>query len=202
MLIIFCFTSAHFSLETWAEGVYERPPCFHSHVGGGCEWGPTKVSYSGLRSRHEPEADWPIFTEGCWGDLIIMIGKVNVMQDSAFYSLMVIVYGFVRVAWNEKHQCKYFPYFFSYDVTSLFSPSSLPMFATQAFPGFVSYLEKLAGAIHPLLDAPPVDIPGVTTGSLGKRMAAAKTLMPIVKCGVLTDACLGTNFKLNSDFRL
>uniref|UniRef100_A0A667Y5U0 Pyridine nucleotide-disulfide oxidoreductase domain-containing protein 2 n=1 Tax=Myripristis murdjan TaxID=586833 RepID=A0A667Y5U0_9TELE len=55
----------------------------------------------------------------------------------------------------------------------------------KAFPEFVTHLEKLAGAIHPLLDAPPVDIPGVTAGSLRKRLSAAKTLMPIVRCGVL-----------------
>ncbi|XP_034408079.1 pyridine nucleotide-disulfide oxidoreductase domain-containing protein 2 [Cyclopterus lumpus] len=54
----------------------------------------------------------------------------------------------------------------------------------KAFPDFNAYLEKLAGAIHPLLDAPPVDIPGLTSGSPMKRLAAAKTLMPIVKCGL------------------
>ncbi|KAK9541563.1 hypothetical protein VZT92_001596 [Zoarces viviparus] len=54
----------------------------------------------------------------------------------------------------------------------------------KAFPEFNAYLEKLAGAIHPLLDAPPVDIPGITSGSPMKRLAAAKTLMPIVKCGL------------------
>ncbi|XP_044228458.1 pyridine nucleotide-disulfide oxidoreductase domain-containing protein 2 isoform X2 [Thunnus albacares] len=54
----------------------------------------------------------------------------------------------------------------------------------KAFPGFVEHLDKLAAAIHPLLDAPPVDIPGVTAGSLRTRLAAAKTLMPIVKCGL------------------
>ncbi|XP_068578557.1 pyridine nucleotide-disulfide oxidoreductase domain-containing protein 2 [Cebidichthys violaceus] len=54
----------------------------------------------------------------------------------------------------------------------------------KAFPEFNAYLEKLAGAIHPLLDAPPVDISGVTSGSPMKRLAAAKTLMPIVKCGL------------------
>ncbi|XP_068424092.1 pyridine nucleotide-disulfide oxidoreductase domain-containing protein 2 [Clinocottus analis] len=54
----------------------------------------------------------------------------------------------------------------------------------KAFPDFNAYLEKLAGAIHPLLDAPPVDIPGVTSGSPMKRLAAAKTLMPLVKCGL------------------
>uniref|UniRef100_UPI0037E75A80 pyridine nucleotide-disulfide oxidoreductase domain-containing protein 2 n=1 Tax=Semicossyphus pulcher TaxID=241346 RepID=UPI0037E75A80 len=59
----------------------------------------------------------------------------------------------------------------------------------KAFPDFVAHLEKLAEAIHPLLDAPPVDIPGVTSGSLRKRLAAAKTLMPIIKCGMK----LGTN---------
>ncbi|XP_029030879.1 pyridine nucleotide-disulfide oxidoreductase domain-containing protein 2 [Betta splendens] len=54
----------------------------------------------------------------------------------------------------------------------------------KAFPAYVAHLEKLAEAIHPLLDAPPVNIPGVTTGSLRRRLAAAKTLMPIVKCGL------------------
>ncbi|XP_054456352.1 pyridine nucleotide-disulfide oxidoreductase domain-containing protein 2 [Anoplopoma fimbria] len=54
----------------------------------------------------------------------------------------------------------------------------------QAFQDYNAHLEKLAGAIHPLLDAPPVDIPGLTSGSTMKRLAAAKTLMPIVKCGL------------------
>lgn len=44
-------------------------------------------------------------------------------------------------------------------------------------------MEKLASAIHPLLDAPPVDIPGVIEGSLRKRMAALKSLKPLVKSG-------------------
>ncbi|KAM9344630.1 pyridine nucleotide-disulfide oxidoreductase domain-containing protein 2 [Symphorus nematophorus] len=54
----------------------------------------------------------------------------------------------------------------------------------KAFTDFNAHLEKLATAIHPLLDAPPVDVPGVTTGSMRKRLAAAKTLVPIVKCGL------------------
>lgn len=62
---------------------------------------------------------------------------------------------------------------------------------SQAYPDFVAHLEKLAGAIHPLLDAPPVDVQGITAGSLRKRLAAAKTLKPVVKCGVLVEACLG-----------
>ncbi|KAM8858606.1 pyridine nucleotide-disulfide oxidoreductase domain-containing protein 2 [Spinachia spinachia] len=53
----------------------------------------------------------------------------------------------------------------------------------KVFPAFNAYLEMLAGTIHPLLDAPPVDIPGVTSGSPVKRLKAAKTLMPLVKCG-------------------
>ncbi|KAL7383446.1 hypothetical protein ABVT39_010889 [Epinephelus coioides] len=57
----------------------------------------------------------------------------------------------------------------------------------EVFPDYVAHHDKLAGAIHPLLDAPPVDIPGVTAGSLRKRLAAAKTPMPIVKCGALVD---------------
>lgn len=61
------------------------------------------------------------------------------------------------------------------------------LICTQAFPDFVVHLEKLAGAIHPLLDAPPVDIPGITAGSLRKRLSAAKTLMPIIRCGQLAN---------------
>uniref|UniRef100_A0A672IKJ9 Pyridine nucleotide-disulfide oxidoreductase domain-containing protein 2 n=1 Tax=Salarias fasciatus TaxID=181472 RepID=A0A672IKJ9_SALFA len=46
----------------------------------------------------------------------------------------------------------------------------------KAYPEFLAHLEKLAAAVHPLLDAPPVDIPGVTAGSFRKRLAAAHTL--------------------------
>ncbi|KAM9476416.1 pyridine nucleotide-disulfide oxidoreductase domain-containing protein 2 isoform 2-T2 [Clarias gariepinus] len=54
----------------------------------------------------------------------------------------------------------------------------------KAYPDYVAHLEKLASAIHPLLDAPPVDIPGVIEGSLRKRMAALKSLKPLVKSGL------------------
>lgn len=68
----------------------------------------------------------------------------------------------------------------------------------QTFPEFVAHLEKLAEAIHPLLDGPPVDIPGIVSGSLRKRMAAVKTLMPIVKCGTFVEVCLKKFFFLCS----
>uniref|UniRef100_A0A3B4B966 Pyridine nucleotide-disulfide oxidoreductase domain-containing protein 2 n=1 Tax=Periophthalmus magnuspinnatus TaxID=409849 RepID=A0A3B4B966_9GOBI len=48
---------------------------------------------------------------------------------------------------------------------------------------FIIYLERLADSIQPLLDAPPVNLPGLTTGSLRKRFAATKTLLPAIKCG-------------------
>ncbi|KAM9365880.1 pyridine nucleotide-disulfide oxidoreductase domain-containing protein 2 [Pholidichthys leucotaenia] len=54
----------------------------------------------------------------------------------------------------------------------------------KVYPAFVAHLEKLADAVHPLLDAPPVDIHGVTTGSLRRRLSAAKTFMPLVRCGM------------------
>ncbi|MCI4376442.1 hypothetical protein PGIGA_G00188460 [Pangasianodon gigas] len=54
----------------------------------------------------------------------------------------------------------------------------------KAYPEYVAHLEKLACAIHPLLDAPPVDIPGITEGSLRKRIAAMKSLKPLVKSGL------------------
>lgn len=49
---------------------------------------------------------------------------------------------------------------------------------------FIIHLERFANSIHPLLDAPPVDIPGLTAGPLRKRLAATKTLLPIIKCGL------------------
>uniref|UniRef100_A0A8C2DSR6 Pyridine nucleotide-disulfide oxidoreductase domain-containing protein 2 n=1 Tax=Cyprinus carpio TaxID=7962 RepID=A0A8C2DSR6_CYPCA len=45
------------------------------------------------------------------------------------------------------------------------------------------YLNLLACAIHPLLDAPPVDIPGLTQGSLRKKISALRSLKPLVKSG-------------------
>ncbi|XP_056465109.1 pyridine nucleotide-disulfide oxidoreductase domain-containing protein 2 [Gadus chalcogrammus] len=54
----------------------------------------------------------------------------------------------------------------------------------MAYGEFNAYLDKLASAAQPLLDAPPVDIIGLTSGSLRTRITAAKTLMPLVKCGL------------------
>ncbi|XP_034040991.1 pyridine nucleotide-disulfide oxidoreductase domain-containing protein 2 [Thalassophryne amazonica] len=54
----------------------------------------------------------------------------------------------------------------------------------KVYPDFIAHLDKLAGAVHPLLNAPPVDIPGITARSLKKRLTATKTLMPVVRCGL------------------
>ncbi|KAI5606326.1 pyridine nucleotide-disulfide oxidoreductase domain-containing protein 2, partial [Silurus asotus] len=54
----------------------------------------------------------------------------------------------------------------------------------KAYPEYIAHLEKLASAIHPLLDAPPVDIPGLTEGPLRKRIAAIRSLKPLVKSGL------------------
>ncbi|KAK9964155.1 hypothetical protein ABG768_005353 [Culter alburnus] len=54
----------------------------------------------------------------------------------------------------------------------------------KAYPDFLTYLERLACAIHPLLDAPPVDIPGLTQGSLRKRISALRSLKPLLKSGL------------------
>uniref|UniRef100_A0A8C1KL91 Pyridine nucleotide-disulfide oxidoreductase domain-containing protein 2 n=1 Tax=Cyprinus carpio TaxID=7962 RepID=A0A8C1KL91_CYPCA len=54
----------------------------------------------------------------------------------------------------------------------------------KVYPEFLSYLERLACAIHPLLDAPPVDIPGLTQGSLRKKISALRSLKPLVKSGL------------------
>ncbi|XP_012687708.1 pyridine nucleotide-disulfide oxidoreductase domain-containing protein 2 [Clupea harengus] len=54
----------------------------------------------------------------------------------------------------------------------------------QAYLAFLLHLEKLACAIHPLLDAPPVDVPGVTQGSLRRRLGALKSLQPLLRSGL------------------
>lgn len=54
----------------------------------------------------------------------------------------------------------------------------------QIYPAYQAYMERLASAIEPLLDAPPVNIPGVTTGSLRKRVAALRTLKPLLQTGI------------------
>ncbi|MBN3295864.1 PYRD2 protein, partial [Amia calva] len=54
----------------------------------------------------------------------------------------------------------------------------------KAYPAYQAYMEKLASAIDPLLDAPPVNIPGMTQGSLRKRLAALWTLRPLLQTGL------------------
>ncbi|MFT7805847.1 pyridine nucleotide-disulfide oxidoreductase domain-containing protein 2 isoform X1 [Arapaima gigas] len=56
----------------------------------------------------------------------------------------------------------------------------------KAYPMFQNHLNKLACAIHPLLDAPPLDIAGITEGSLRRRAAALRTLRPLLQCGMET----------------
>ncbi|XP_018621573.1 pyridine nucleotide-disulfide oxidoreductase domain-containing protein 2 isoform X2 [Scleropages formosus] len=54
----------------------------------------------------------------------------------------------------------------------------------RAYPVFQSHLEKIARAISPLLDAPPVDVAAINEGSLRRRVAALKTLRPLLQCGL------------------
>ncbi|KPP59724.1 pyridine nucleotide-disulfide oxidoreductase domain-containing protein 2-like, partial [Scleropages formosus] len=54
----------------------------------------------------------------------------------------------------------------------------------RAYPVFQSHLEKMARAISPLLDAPPVDVAAINKGSLRRRVAALKTLRPLLQCGL------------------
>ncbi|XP_029554661.1 pyridine nucleotide-disulfide oxidoreductase domain-containing protein 2 isoform X2 [Salmo trutta] len=54
----------------------------------------------------------------------------------------------------------------------------------KSYPEFITHLDKLAVAIHPLLDSPPVDIAGLTGGALRRRMAALRSALPLVQCGL------------------
>ncbi|XP_016148550.1 pyridine nucleotide-disulfide oxidoreductase domain-containing protein 2-like isoform X2 [Sinocyclocheilus grahami] len=67
---------------------------------------------------------------------------------------------------------------------SLLRPHIYQDLELKVYPDFLSYLERLACAIHPLLDAPPVDIPGLTQGSLRKKISALSSLKPLVKSGL------------------
>lgn len=71
MIGLLCCTSfvcVYMSLETWAEGIYEGPPCFYPYVGEGGGRCPAQVAHPGLRFGHEPDGDWQVLTEGCKGD--------------------------------------------------------------------------------------------------------------------------------------
>ncbi|XP_076831699.1 pyridine nucleotide-disulfide oxidoreductase domain-containing protein 2 isoform X2 [Brachyhypopomus gauderio] len=54
----------------------------------------------------------------------------------------------------------------------------------KVYPDYVTHLEKLACAVHPLLDSPPVNIPGMIQGPLRKRLSALKSLKPLIKFGM------------------
>uniref|UniRef100_A0A3P8Z2V7 Pyridine nucleotide-disulfide oxidoreductase domain-containing protein 2 n=1 Tax=Esox lucius TaxID=8010 RepID=A0A3P8Z2V7_ESOLU len=54
----------------------------------------------------------------------------------------------------------------------------------KAYPEFITHLDKLAGAVHPLLDSPPVDIAGLTGGPLRRRTAALRSAVPLLQCGL------------------
>uniref|UniRef100_W5MRC5 Pyridine nucleotide-disulfide oxidoreductase domain-containing protein 2 n=1 Tax=Lepisosteus oculatus TaxID=7918 RepID=W5MRC5_LEPOC len=51
----------------------------------------------------------------------------------------------------------------------------------KAYPVYQAHMDNLASAIEPLLDAMPVNIPGITKGSLKKRLSALKTLRPLLQ---------------------
>nr|XP_015202056.1 PREDICTED: pyridine nucleotide-disulfide oxidoreductase domain-containing protein 2 [Lepisosteus oculatus] len=54
----------------------------------------------------------------------------------------------------------------------------------KAYPVYQAHMDNLASAIEPLLDAMPVNIPGITKGSLKKRLSALKTLRPLLQTGL------------------
>ncbi|KAJ8013777.1 hypothetical protein DPEC_G00033310 [Dallia pectoralis] len=54
----------------------------------------------------------------------------------------------------------------------------------KAYPEFITHLDKLAEAVHPLLDSSPVDIAGLAGGSFRRRIAAVRSTMPLLQCGL------------------
>lgn len=53
----------------------------------------------------------------------------------------------------------------------------------QAFPKYEAFMNRLALAIEPLLDAAPVDMEAFQRGSLLQRLQALSTLKPLLQAG-------------------
>lgn len=86
------FAAFHFGVhifpETWAEGVYEGPPCLHPYAGGGGKRGPAKISDPGLRSGHESDGDRQVLKEGRQGGLSTMTAMVDCI---VYFDVLLIV---------------------------------------------------------------------------------------------------------------
>ncbi|XP_039630524.1 pyridine nucleotide-disulfide oxidoreductase domain-containing protein 2 isoform X1 [Polypterus senegalus] len=53
----------------------------------------------------------------------------------------------------------------------------------KAYPLYQTHMEKIANAIEPLLDAPPVNIAGIFSGALKEKLVALRTFMPLLQTG-------------------
>lgn len=53
----------------------------------------------------------------------------------------------------------------------------------QAFPKYEAFMNRLASAVDPLLDAAPVDMEAFRRGSLLQRLRALSTLAPLLQAG-------------------
>ncbi|XP_051778905.1 pyridine nucleotide-disulfide oxidoreductase domain-containing protein 2 isoform X2 [Erpetoichthys calabaricus] len=53
----------------------------------------------------------------------------------------------------------------------------------KAYPLYQTHMEKIANAIEPLLDAPPVNIAGIYSGALKEKLGALRTFMPLLQTG-------------------
>ncbi|XP_004457085.1 pyridine nucleotide-disulfide oxidoreductase domain-containing protein 2 [Dasypus novemcinctus] len=60
----------------------------------------------------------------------------------------------------------------------------------QAFPRYEAFMNRLAAAIDPLLDAAPVDVAAFRHGSLLQRLKALSTLKPLLQAGLILGAQL------------
>ncbi|EPQ19695.1 Pyridine nucleotide-disulfide oxidoreductase domain-containing protein 2 [Myotis brandtii] len=60
----------------------------------------------------------------------------------------------------------------------------------QAFPKYEAFMNRLASAIDPLLDAAPVDMEAFRRGSLLQRLRALSTLAPLLQAGRILGAQL------------
>lgn len=157
--------SVSFCAETRPEGVHEGPLFIYPHVGGWCRRAATAVFNAWSWPGKDPARDCQILRERCQGSPALTRG-IRFLQKH-----------FNELACDTKNKILWkLPI---YIINIMF----FSVLLLKVYPDFLCYLERLACAIHPLLDAPPVDIPGLTQRSLRKKISALRSLKPLVKSG-------------------
>ncbi|XP_038678087.1 pyridine nucleotide-disulfide oxidoreductase domain-containing protein 2 isoform X2 [Scyliorhinus canicula] len=69
-------------------------------------------------------------------------------------------------------------------VLSLLRPQICKELELKAYAEYEAFINRMATAVDPLLDAVPVDIPSLTSSSLRERIRSLRTVKPLLKTGL------------------